>query len=152
MSQSSRGKATRDDDTVITAEVPLKIADAVARIGTALGVRLSAPNEPVAAAAQELYVAKEVLKAAEGREKAAKDLLKGYLNVPQAKGKHIVHDSAVAMVVADQRTQPRRLSEEAVLNMMCKQFKLGVEEAKSLIDECKLGGDGYQMHLTVVLK
>lgn len=149
---TSRGNTRDDAEHVITAEVPLKITDAVNRIGTALGVRLPIPNDEVAAAAQEYYVANELVKAAEGRKDKAKSALVPLLNVPSAKGKHVVHDSRVAVVTADQRSAPRRLNEEAVINMICKRFKLGVDEAKTLVDECKLGGEGYVTHYSVVLK
>ena len=152
---TTRGKHTARDDAdevVITAEVPLKVAAAVQKIGTSLGVKLTLPNDPIAAAAQEVYVAKEVLKAAEGRSEAARKALMPMLKVPNAKGKHVVHDSAIANVIADQRAAPRRLSEEAVINLLAREFKCDVERAKRLVDECKLGGDAFVTHLTVVLK
>ena len=151
---TTRGKnTTRDDtDTPITAEVPLKIADAVNRIGTAVGVRLPTPNHEEDAAVQEYYVAKEILKAAEGRAEAARKALVPMLKVPAAKGKHVVHDSAVGTVIADQRSAPRRLSEGAVTNMLAKRFGCTVEQAIALVDECKIGGDGLVTHLSVALK
>lgn len=152
---TTRGKHTARDDAdevVITAEVPIKVANAVQKIGTSLGVKLTLPNDPIAAAAQEVYVAKEVLKAAEGRSEAARKALMPMLKVPNAKGKHVVHDSAIASVVADQRAAPRRLSEEAVINLLARRFKCPVDEAKQLVDECKIGGDAFVTHLTVVLK
>ena len=152
MSNNTRSKAARDDDAVITAEVPLKISDAVQRIGSALGVRLPLPNDPIAAAAQEYYVAKEVAKAADARSKAARDALLPLITVPTSKGKHTVHDSRTAVVIADQRAEPRRLSEDAVVNMLCRDFKLSVDEARSKVDAIKSGGNGLVTHLTVVLK
>jgi hypothetical protein len=153
MSKSARGTASRtDDDTPITAEVPLKISECVQRIGTAVGVRLPIPNDEDAAHAQELYVAKAVRDAAEERYQRARGEVLLNMKVPNVKGKHIVHDSSTAIVTADNRSNPRRLSEEAVLNLLVKLTKLSVEEAKQRIDECKLGGDGFQTHFSVVLK
>lgn len=149
---NTRGKSSRDDDAVITAEVPLKISDAVRKIGTALGVRLAIPNDEAAAAAQEYYVCKQIEKAAEERTKEARARLTEVLDVPAVKGKHTVHDSRTAVVIADNRAAPKRLAEEAVVLMLCKDFKLSVDEARAKVDALKTGGEGFITHLTVVLK
>jgi hypothetical protein len=149
----SRTKDARDDaEQVITAELPLKISAAVTRIGSTLGVRLLKPNDEVAIAAQEYYVAKEIFKAAETRSKSARSDLVNLLKIPKAKGKHIVHDSATATVLADQRSAPSRLNENALVNLLCKEFSCDVTEAQRLISECRSGSDEYVTHITVVLK
>lgn len=144
--------ATRDDDHVITAEVPAKLSAAVHKLGVSLGVKLPAQNEAACAAAQEYYVADLIYKQAEGRRNDARKSLIGMLSIPNAPGLHVVHDSSAAVVTIDNRAQPRRLSEPHIINMICREFKLNVDKAKELIDTCKVASEGYQQHIKAVLK
>ena len=149
---TARSKATRDDDVTLSVEVPAKIADAVARIGTALAVRLPIPNEEGAMRAQELFIAKCLRDAAEGRYDAARKDFLWHQPIPSVKGKHIVHNSAVAVVTADRRASPKRLSEGAVLTLLINKAGMTVDEARAAIDDCKFAGNEMPVHLSVVLK
>lgn len=143
---------TLDTDKIITAEVPSKIADAVMRIGSAIGVRMPLVNEPVAAAAQELYVAKLIESNAKGRAEKARKSLDKLLKVPNSKGAHIVHDSSTAIVTVDNRSPPRLLNEPTLLSMLIAKQGMSVEDAQAFIDSCKVSKAGFVEYLTVVLK
>jgi hypothetical protein len=133
-------------------EVPIKIAEAVNRIGTQIGVRLEIPNDETAHAAQELYVAQQIKRAAESRAETAREEFVKLITAPVHKGKHIVHDSAHATVIADMRSSPRRLVEAKLASSIVKRFNITIEDAQALIDSAKQASDSLVMQLTPALK
>lgn len=132
-------------------EIPSKVNDVVHQIGTRYGFRTTPLNDVAASAAQEYFIAKSISDAAEDRKQKARDALMREITVPLSKGKHSVHDSSVATVVAEQRAKPRKLSEEALINAMSKALG-SVDKAKEMIDACKHTDGGFITHLSVVLK
>ncbi len=151
MSQARR-ITPRDDETAATAEVPLKVLDAINRIGTAVGVRLPIPNDVVAAAAQKFYVAKHIKSAAETRHEAARDALLAVVSVPDVAGEHIAHDSSVAIVTINNRKQARRLNRDLLATAIVRHFNVDLGEALRVIDEGTIQETGYQRYINVVLK
>jgi hypothetical protein len=136
-----------------SAEIPTRISTVVHQIGTRYGFRTVPVNDVAAAAAQEYFIAKNISDAADERKDKARDALMReiIMQIPRAKGKHVVHDSSVATVIAEQRAKPRKLSEEALINALSKELG-NVDKAKQLIDGCKMADGGFITHLSVVLK
>jgi hypothetical protein len=132
-------------------EIPSKISDVIHQIGTRFAFRLTPVNDVAAAAAQEYFIAKAIEDAAKDRKEKARDALMREIKIPMSKGKHSVHDSSVALVVAEQRAKPRKFSEEALLNALSKVMG-NVDAAKALIEGCKVAEGGFVTHLSVVLK
>lgn len=137
-------------------EVPFKIAEAVNRIGTQIGVRLEIPNDEAAHLAQELYVAQQIKRAAESRANSAREefikFLEADKKVPTRNGKHVVHDSVHATVIADMRASPRKLDAALLASRIAKKFEISIEEASSLIEDCKSASTSLVMQLTPALK
>jgi hypothetical protein len=108
-------------------------------------------NNDKDAAAQEYWIAAEVAKCAEARKADARDALLQYVNVPQNKGTHIVHDSHHMTVQVQVVSGPRTLDQKALLSALVKTFGLSLEDAERFIDACRKDG-GVQSRLTVLPK
>lgn len=132
-------------------EIPSKISDVVHQIGTRFAFRLTPVNDVAAAAAQEYFIAKSIEDAAKDRKEKARAALVREVKIPMSKGKHSVHDSSFATVIAEQRAKPRKFSEEALLNALSKVMG-SVDKAKELIEDCKVAEGGFVTHLSVVMK
>lgn len=133
-------------------EVPIKIAEAINRIGTQIGVRLEIPNDETAHAALELYIAQQIKRAAESRAEAAREEFVKLITAPVHRGTHIVHDSAYATVIADMRASPRRFVEAKLVSAIVKRFNITIEDAQALIDSAKQTSNSLVMQLTPALK
>jgi hypothetical protein len=135
-------------------EIPVKCSTAVHRIGSAIGFRLLSVNDPIATAAQEYYVAKQIANAAEDRLSSAKAILVSALSsvVPMSSGKHVVHDSATVVVTADQRAHPSKLDEEILASLMMDQFGCTLAQAQKVIANAKVRKPGFVTHWTTVMK
>lgn len=137
------------------AEYQVSIDKLVNNIGSKCGPKLTKANDPLDMIAQEYAVSKMAHDAAEGRAKIAREnMLNAYADrMPDMKGKHLIHDSTFANVTVQCVSNPSRIVEAKVLNMLVTKFGLSLTEASALIEnECKSESTGFQHRLSVLLK
>jgi hypothetical protein len=143
------------DKTMNHAEYQVSIDKLVKGVGSKCGPKITRSTDAIDAAAQEYAIAKMVSDSAEDRAKVAREKLIAELTpvMPDMKGKHLVHDSAVTNVTVQLVANPSRIVEAKVLNMLVVKFGLSLTEASSLIEnECKSESSGFQQRLSVLLK
>jgi hypothetical protein len=137
------------------AEYQIAVDKLINGIGSKCGPKLVRSNDLLDAAAQEYAIAKMAADSAEDRAKTARAALITALTpvMPDMKGKHLVHDSAVTNVTVQLVANPSRIVEAKVLNLLVTKFGLSLTAAAAIIeDECKSDSSGFQQRLSVLLK
>lgn len=142
-----------DTERLLAAEAPIKIAKAFDAIGVKNGTRYVIANDKESRAAQELFVASELFRLAEKRKENARKEFLGTVKVPDARGNHVIVDTAHVTAMASVRASPSRLNEKMLVNALALRFFKGnVEETQAFVDTCKGGGDGATIVLNVSLR
>lgn len=83
---------------------------------------------------------------------AARDAALAQWHIPTEPGTHLLHDDAFVSVSVQIAAPPRKLSEHALVDMLCDRLDMDEAEARALLDTCRLAEQAGQRRLSVLLK